>query len=206
MAKALVFKFGKSELSFGYSKVDRKKLYGFVDEEVVDGTGQGCQLATLGGDGRTLVGRGGSALLMLDADGKYCERTALKPVNENGEPLTKAASSFDAPISLERRASIADYLDHNVKAVYALVPPMGADELVAELKKGVIYTFAFSFRGGLSPDVGFLLVNPEGLPFLALGRPTRLHFVTLEQPGELDDEELSDGEDEDEDAMDFGMM
>lgn len=206
MAKALVFKFGKSELSFGYSKVDRRKLYGFVDEEVVDGAGRSCQLATLSGDGRTLVGRGGSALLMLDADGKYCERAALKPVDENGQPLTKFASSFDAPIALDRRASVAEYLDHNVKAVYALVPPMGADELLAELKKGAVYTFSFSFRGGLSPDVGFLLSNPDGLPFLALGRPTRTHFVTLEQPGELDDETLVDEGDEDEDAMDFGMM
>ena len=117
MAKALVFRHGSTDLSFNLEKVDRKRLYGQVDSEVLDEQGRPCQLAILGGDGKTLVGRGGSALCMLDVDGGYCERSALKPVGLDGAALTKVASSFAAPVALDRRASIDEYLTHNVKAV-----------------------------------------------------------------------------------------
>lgn len=206
MAKALVFRHGSTELAFNLEKVDRKKLYGQIDREVVDGQGRPCQLAILGGDGKTLVGRGGSALCMLDPDGGYCDRAALKPVDLQGAPLTKAPSTFAAPVALDRRASIDEYLTHNVKALYALQPPMGAEGLLSELRGGAIYTFAFSYRGGLDPDVGFLLASQEGAPFLAVGKPTRLQFVALPELAEPDAEADLDEESDDDDSMDFGMM
>ena len=206
MAKALVFRHGSTDLSFNLEKVDRKKLYGQVDTEVVDESGRPCQLAILGGDGKTLVGRGGSALCMLDPDGGYCDRAALKPVGMDGAPLAKVPSSFGTPIPLDRRASIEEYLSHDVKAVYALAPPMGADDLLGELRRGVLYTFAFSYRGGLDPDVGFLLANQDGTAFLAVGKKTRLQFVSL--PELADPEAATDLEEDsdDDDSMDFGMM
>ncbi len=206
MAKALVFKHGSTELQFNLEKVDRKKLYGQVDSEVVDAQGRVCQLAILGGDGKTLVGRGGSALLMLDPDGSYRERSALKPVDLEGAPLTKVPSTFAAPVVLNQRASIDDYLSHNVKALYALQPPMGAEGLLTELRGGALYTFPFSFRGGLDPDVGFLLANSEGAPFLAVGKKTRLQFVALPEIADPDTEDNLDDEGDDDDSMDFGMM
>ena len=206
MAKALVFRHGSTDLSFNLEKVDRKKLYGQVDTEVVDDQGRPCQLAILSGDGKTLVGRGGSALCMLDPDGAYCDRAALKPVGVDGAPLTKVASSFTAPVPLDRRASVDEYLSHNVKAIYALQPPMGADDLLRELRSGAIYSFAFSFRGGLEPDVGFLLASNEGTPFLAVGKKTRLQFVSLPELADPDSEADLEEESDDEDSMDFGMM
>ena len=206
MAKALVFRHGSTDLSFNLEKVDRKKLYGQVDTEVVDDKGRPCQLAILGGDGKTLVGRGGSALCMLNPDGIYCDRAGLKPVGQDGTPLTKAPSSFAAPVPLDHRASIDEYLSHNVKAAYVLQPPMGADDLLGELRKGAIYTFPFSYRGGLDPDVGFLLANSEGTPFLAVGRKTRLQFVSLPELADPDAEAELDEESDDDDSMDFGMM
>ena len=206
MAKALVFKYGSTELSFSLEKVDRKKLYGQIDSEVVDEKGRPCQLAILGGDGKTLVGRGGSALLMLDPDGGYCERSALKPVDLEGAPMTKAPSTFAAPVTLNQRATVDEYLTHNIKTLYALQPPMGADALLAELRSGAIYTFAFSYRGGLAPDVGFLLASNEGAPFLAVGKKTRLQFVALPELADPDAEESLDDESDDDDSMDFGMM
>lgn len=207
MAKALVFRHGSTDLSFNLEKVDRKKLYGQLDTEVLDAQGCPCQLAILAGDGKTLVGRGGSALLMLDPDGGHCDRAALKPVDHDGTPLTKVASSFNAPVPLDHRASVDEYLSHNVKAIYALQPPMGADDLLSELRGGAIYTFAFSYRGGLDPDVGFLLASSDGAPFLAVGKKTRLQFVALPELADPDAEsELDEEGDEDDDSMDFGMM
>jgi hypothetical protein len=206
MAKALVFRYGKADLSFQLEKVDRKKLYGYVEPEVLDGKGRACQLAILGGDGKTLVGRCGSALLMLDPDGGYCERAALKPVSPEGQPLTKAASSFSAPIPLDRRATVDEYLGHSVKAVYALTPPMGAEALVHDLKGGAIFSFPFSFRGGLDPDTGFLLTGADGTPFLAVGKQARLEFVTLRESADPDEAVELDEDETDDDSVDFGMM
>lgn len=205
MAKPLVFRHGSTELSFQLEKVDRKKLYGYVDVEAEAG-GRPCQLAILGGDGKTLVGRGGSALAMLDPDGGWCARASLSPVGLDGQPVPRVPSSFSAPIALDSRASIDEYLGHNVRAVYALTPPMGADALASELRKGVIYTFPFSYRGGLNPDVGFLLAGADGTVFLAVGQKTRLAFVSLSQIAEPDAPDGLDDEEEDDGEMDFGMM
>jgi hypothetical protein len=205
MAKPLIFRFGKSELSFQLDKLDRDKLYGYVDTEALDSQNRSCQLAMLGGDGKTLVGRGGSALQYVDADGSYCARAALKPVSPEGQPLTAVPSSFASPVSLDKRASIDEYLSHNVKSVYLLTPPLGADELVKELRSGAIYTFPFSYRGGLNPAVGFLLASSEGIPTLAVGQKTRLQFVKLSEIPDPD-EETSVEEAADDDEMDFGMM
>ena len=205
MARALSFRHGKNQLAFGLEKIDRKRLYGFVDTEVLDGTGRPCELAILASDGRTLVGRGGSSLMMLDADGKYAARGDLAPVRDTGEPVSRVPSSFDAPIALHARATIDDLLSHNIKSVYALTPPMGATELLQELRQGFVYTFPFSYRGGLDPDVGFLLVNADGAPFLLLGKPTQFQFVSLAQVESAEEDSVPEA-DEDSDDMDFAMM
>ena len=47
MAKPLIFRHGKSELSFQLDKLDRDKLYGYVDTEALDAASRACQLAIL---------------------------------------------------------------------------------------------------------------------------------------------------------------
>lgn len=205
MARALSFRHGTNELAFGLQKIDRKKLYGHVETQALDGAGRPCELSILASDGRTLVARGGSALLMLDADGQYAPRDELRPVRDTGEPVRRVPSSFDAPIALHTRASIDEFLGHNIKSAYALTPPMGAAELLDELRQGFIYSFPFSYRGGLDPDVGFLLANPDGAPFLLLGKPTQFQFVSLAQIVEAEEDSVPEADD-DSDDMDFSMM
>lgn len=205
MARALSFRHGKNELAFGLQKVDRKKLYGYVDTEVLDSAGRPCELSILASDGRTLVGRGGSALLMLDADGKYAPRGELRPVRDSGAAVPRVPSSFDAPIALDARASVDELLSHDIKSVYSLVPPVGAGELLQALRHGFMYTFPFSYRGGLDPDVGFLLANADGAPFLLLGKPTQFQFVSLAQIVESEEDSAPEADD-DSDDMDFSMM
>ena len=206
MARALTFRHGGAELAFGLEKIDRKKLYGYIEPEVQDSTGQPCELLMLGSDGRTLVGRGGSSLLMLDADGKYATRGELRPVTVGGDPVTRVPSSFDAPIDLSTPATVDALLAHNIKAAYALTPPMGATDLLRVLRQCAIFTFPFSYRGGLDPDVAFLLVNSDGAPFLLLGKPTHLEFVSLSQIADPEEDEAPDSADGDDDDMDFAMM
>jgi hypothetical protein len=205
MAKPLVFHYGDRDVPFAMEKIDRSKLYGWIDTVALDDQGRTCELATLLGDGRTIVAKGGRAIGFVSPDGEWLAKSDLKAVDLEGKEIKPVGSSFGAPIPLTNHATIEDYLSHNVKATYLMTPETLAPELIDELKKGVIYSFQYSFRGGLNPDVGFLLANPEGQVFLMVGQPTKIHFVGLEQAASLTEDEAAPEAEEDED-LDFGMM
>jgi hypothetical protein len=204
MAKPLVFRFAGAELALGMNKVDRSGLYGFVETETLDEKGRRCSMATLANDGQTLVGAGGTAFVSLSPDGQWLDKSKLTPVDTDGRKLTPVASSFGAPIPLEKAATIDEYLGHNIRAVYQLDAEADMSALEAELKKGTIFTFPYSYRGGLEPDVGFILLGADGNVFLAVGTPTRMEFVGLEQAGGVVEEESAAEEEGEE--IDFGMM
>ena len=69
MAKSLVFQFDGANVAFQMNKIDRSKLYGYKELEILDEQGQTCELATLADDGKTIVGRGGISIGYLSADG-----------------------------------------------------------------------------------------------------------------------------------------
>jgi hypothetical protein len=203
MSKLLNLQYNGTPVALALEKVDRAKLYGFTDIEVQDDEGRPCELATLNGDGHTLAGKGGAALAQLSSSGLWCDKSALKPVNLNGEPITPVKSTFDAPVSLEQQASIDDYLNHNITSVYQLSAEGEAHTgLIEELKKGTIYTFPFSYRGGLEASTAFLLLGGDGNPFLAIGQEATLEFVGLKQVAAVTEEET---EAEEDDMLEFGF-
>ncbi len=204
MAKPLVLRFAGTEIAFDLEKVDRSKLYGTREVEAVDEKGRKCDLATLADDGRTVIGRGGTAHAMLSPEGAWLEKSALKPVDPEGKPITPVPSTYSAPVPLGSKASIEEYLSHNIRSVYVVRPQGDASALGKELQSGAIYTFPYSFRGGLEADAAFLLAGKDGNVFLAVGNPTRIRFVGLEQAASLTEE--GPGEEEDEESLDFGMM
>ena len=61
MAKPLTVVYRGETVHLDLKKVDRDKLYGYSDLEVVDDAGKPCELATLIGDGHSIVGKGGTA-------------------------------------------------------------------------------------------------------------------------------------------------
>lgn len=206
MAKPLVFQWRDRPLSFSMSKVDRTKLYGFKETEVLDDRGNRCELATLAQDGQTIVSRGGAALGNLTVDGEWIDKSALRPVNPAGETVQPVASSFAAPIPLTERATLEDYLDCAVRSVYLMESTDDLGELADELRQGTIYRFPYSFRGGLEPDLGFLLANAEGKIFAAIGKPSKVEFLALAQAAAAVDEDELAGDEDEADAMDFSMM
>lgn len=202
MAKPLVVNLAGVEFPLSLSKVERSDLYGFIEVETLDEQGRKCTLATLADDGRTLVGQSGTALATLSPDGQWLDRKALRPVDNQGQPITPAASSYAAPVPLQKTCTIDEYLSHNVRSVYQVSGETDLGPLLTELKKGTIYQFPYSFRGGLEPDAGFLLLGADGTPFLAIGTATRLEMIGLQQAGTADDEP----EAEDDESIDFSMM
>ena len=205
MPRTLTFSFKNAQIAVSPEKVDRSKLYGFIDVEALDSKGRPCTLATLADDGRTLVGVGGTSFGVLSPDGEWLDKSKLKPVNSEGLPIQPVPSSYAAPVPLEKTATIEEYLSHNIKGVYVINPgEADASALFAELKKGTIFSFPYSFRGGLEADAGFLLMAADGTPFMAIGQPTSLHFVGLETPITIEEDTGEEGEGGDE--VDFSMM
>jgi hypothetical protein len=203
VAKPLVFQFGARRLSFTLNKVDRSKLYGYKETEALAEDGDRCELATLADDGCTVVGRGGTGIGQLSADGHWCDKQTLKPIDPEGKQIKPVPSSFSAPIRLFETASVGEYLDHTIRLVYHVTTEDDVNELVAELKKGTLFSFPYSYRGGLVADAGFLLLGEEDNIFLVVGNPTRLEFIGLQQVAVVDEDEEEEGE---EDSMDFDMI
>jgi len=195
MARTLDFAFAGKTSACKLEKVDRRKLYGYVESEVLDGADQRCELATLASDGRTVIPAGGIGLASFSPDGRWLEKSELSAVDLEGNP-----------IELDDKVTIEEYLSHNIRLVYALEAEDGIDKaLLAELNKGNIYKFEFSYRGGLNADAAFMLEGKDGTVWMAVGAPTDIEFVSYEQVGFT---ESADGDEggEDEDGIDFGMM
>ncbi len=205
MPRPILFSFQDQETSFGMNKVDRARLYGYRELEVLDEGGRPCQLATLADDGRTLVGKGGTGIGYLTADGNWCEKEDLRPVDLEGETIQPVPSSFAAPIPISQQATFDDYLSHNIRLVYEMELPENGDQdrLVQAVLDGAIFKFSYSYRGGLEADTGFLLANQERQVFLLIGDATELHFVGLQQAAVPEADDTSQDVD---DLMDFGMI
>jgi hypothetical protein len=205
MAKPLVFQWRDRPISFQMAKVDRARLYGFKESEVLNDQGQRCELATLAQDGQTVVGRGGTAFGTVTVDGTWIEKSQLTPVDPTGQPIQPVASSFAAPVPLVEQVSPEEYLDCAVRAVYLMETADDIGPLAEEFAQGTIYRFPYSFRGGLEPDQGFLLANAEGKIFCAIGKPVKVEFIGLAQAAAAVEDEDAESEEE-ADAMDFSMM
>lgn len=201
MAKPLVFQWGDTDLSFQVNKVDRSKLYGYKEIEVLAGNDI-CELATLADDGRTVVGKGGTGLGYLNVDGLWSEKSSLKPVDVEGNEIKPVASSFSAPIKLFETVSADHYLAHNIRLVYQLDCEGELETLRTELKRGTIFSFPYSYRGGLEANAGFLLLGEDGNIFLAVGDPTKVEFIGLQQIAVAEEEAGGD----ETDLMDFDMI
>ncbi|MFN6962916.1 MAG: hypothetical protein ACK4S4_04030 [Pyrinomonadaceae bacterium] len=186
MARPLILSLDGQEFPVYIEKIDRDRLYGSVEVEAFDEKGNPAAIKVLAPDGRTLIDKGGTALTVVDEDGDSLGRSELKAVDDNGEPIEPVPSSFGRTNVLQR-AEVDDYLAQIVKSVYAVRP---ADDVPLEylhdhLAAGEMYTFPFSYRGGLEYDSGFVVGSGEDA-FLVVGKPAALQFVKLNQAAVLD--------------------
>ena len=203
MAKPIRFSFAGQESVFEMHKVDRSRLYGYKELEVLDEHGNACTLTTLAKDGQSLIGKGGTGIGYIDTDGSWCEKDQLNPVDLEGSPITPVASSFASPIELSEQATTELFLDHNIRLIYELDSDQIAPELAERLQDGTVFTFPYSYRGGLEADAGFLMTNSAGEIFFLVGAPCNVEFKGLQQAPATADYEADDS---DNSLMDFDMI
>lgn len=205
MAKPLVVELNGQSFDLHLEKVDRTKLYGFVETEVLDETGKPCSVGTLTGDGHSIVGRGGSAIAYLSPDGLWRKKAELRPVDPAGDLISPVKSTFDAVVPLNRTVTIDEYLAHNIHLIYRLTAEQEPTALLEELKAGTIFHFPFSYRGGIEASAGFLLQAADGNIFLCVGSPTKLEFIGLKTAAPIAPEE-PDTDADDADLLDFSIV
>ena len=202
--------FQRETLSFTLEKIDRDKLYGYVETQTLDSAGMQCERALLTGDGHTLAGKGDTAIAYLSPAGLWRERSELRAVDMDGAAIIPVKPTFASPVNLDdanRRATLEEYLSHNVRLVYRLMPEgdVSPGALLAELEEGTIYRFPFSYRGGdwAIADAGFLLLGADGGIYLCVCTPCALDYATLNAPAAITDDEEEPEEDEE---LDFSVL
>lgn len=203
MARPLILSLDGTEIAVSLIKIDREKLYGTVEIEAFDEKGREASLKVLAADGKTLIEKGGTALATVSEKGDSLDRTKLTPVDADGEKIEPVQSSFGEPNTL-KKATAEDYLSQIVKSVYLLKPFEGSDidYLKDHLSADQIYSFPFSYRGGVEHDDAFVLgANNEA--FMVTGKKSNFEFLKLNQAAVLDS-----GEEEDisADDLDFDLL
>lgn len=204
MARALQFEVDGESLAVAIEKVDRRKIYGWVDGKAFDRDNLPCYMGSLSGGGLYLFGREAFEQGYLNQAGEWVERNELLTVDAEGAKLNAVDSSFKSSISLADEVSIDDYLPYNTKLAYQL----SADTAAAPSDKvgERIFQFTFNYTTSYEPDHAFLLNNGEGL-FMVIGQRAEYAFIGKEEESDLSaaDEEDAD-EEEAGDIMDFSMM
>ncbi len=192
MPRLLTLSHAGTEVDVAVEKIDRKKLYGYVELEVEDGEGRACETATLADDGQTLIPRGGIGHLYLSRSGQLLSPDDLTAIRPSGEPIEPVPSSFESGIQLDHTAEPKDILLTGIAYLYRLVPDGGVDlpeALQQAFADGTIYRFRFSYRGGTTAYDAFALRSGGGDLFMLVGTPLDAEYLTFEQIApDLDDE------------------
>lgn len=189
MARTVSLSWQGQELHLPFSKVDRRRLYGWRQRLALDPEGRPCRAADLTADGALVLLPGMSAQSHYDMSGIWYPNDSLVPMLPDGTIVDRVSSTLGVAQSVEPVEPEA-LLDLQVSSVYQLDPPPEADDLVTALRGGTLLRLPFSYRGGAEPDQAILVGNDEGI-FAIVGRPVSPEWCLLEDvaPPVLDDEE-----------------
>lgn len=199
MAKELIFKLGDKEYAASPVKLERKKIYGWTETVASDRNGETCVPAYLSMEDILIIPSGGLKQASVDNNGKWLNKSELTAYDETGENILPILpSAFDAPIDLNLKATIEEFLDNDWESVYQLI-----NQELAELLGDDIYKFEFSYRGGTNHNDGYLVSTPSGL-FLFAGDAQEFTPIGLAEETFID--ELDEPENEEIDDLDFSMF
>lgn len=203
MARPLILSLDGTEFPVTLVKIDRDKLYGRVEIEAFDEKGREASLRVLAADGKTLIDKGGTALATITDKGDSVDRNDLVPITIDGEKIEQVPSSFNQT-NILKPATVEDYFTQVVKSVYVVSAHEDADisELHDHLSTERIFTFPFSWRGGIEYDNAFL-IGSGGEAFMVVGKQAEFQFIKLNQAAVL---ESAEEEEISADDIDFDLL
>ena len=202
MARELMLRMGPESYSLAPVKVERRKIYGWTELRVIDSNGEVCRNASLDSNGVTVIPAGATKIGMVDDDGKWMDKSELRPVHSDGTEAELIPSSFESGIVLEKKATAEEYLDLITTSVYVLNGE-GAEDLAKKIGDD-IFSFRFNYTADYEDSPAFLISNGEAV-FIITGQNAKYEYLSLEEKSDLDiDEEETDECDLDD--LDFNMM
>lgn len=199
MAKELNFVLGSKTYAAAPVKLDRKKMYGWSTKVAFDHNGKECDIAYLNTDDSQLLPSGAVKQGIVDDSGRWIERGDLVACDEQGNKLEMHESSFNVMITLNKRANSQEFLDNEWEQVYQLDNNQLLDAVGSD-----IYSFPFSYKGGVNSLDAYLIGTDNGL-FLLAGRKIDFAPLTLREEAIIDESDV-ELVDEDIDELDFGMF
>ena len=203
MAKAIEFVADNFKFAAALTKVDRDKVYGFIELKVKDDSAKPCILGSILDDGKTLILNGSTALKTVDAKYNELDKKQLKVVYQNDEDAILVPSSFDGEVKLSQ-ASFDDLFNLEISSVYQLEFEDSSTLKSASdhLANGKLFRFIFNYRADYEGADAILISNSEGV-FALTGRIIEFPFLDNQLSNSV--ESLFEETVEDEE-MDFGML
>ena len=203
MAKAIQFVAGKLKFAAVLTKIDRDKVYGFIEVKVNDDKGNPCIMGSLLDDGRTLVLNGATALKTVDASFNELDKKELKVIYQDGKDAVLVPSSYEGEVNLTE-TSLDDLFNLEVTSVYQLdfEDALQKKSVSDFLASGKVARFLFNYRADYEGADAILIANANGI-FALTGRI--IDFPFLKNEVEPISETLVEQPIEEE-GMDFGML
>jgi len=203
MGKNLTFSIGKQTYAAAPVKVDRDKVYGFVEHQVLDKNGNVCATGNLLDDGQTLILSGATAMKTVNTQNTEVDKKTLKTVYMDGKDAILVPSSYEGTIDLTR-ATLDDLFNLEVSSVYQLTweDADAKKGMLKELDGGQLFRFIYNYRADYE-GADALLLAAQNEVFVLSGR--LLDFSYLENKTAAPIAEAESTEEEEED-MDFGML
>ena len=199
MARELILNLNKNKSTFGISKIDRKKLYGFKKRLFLDEKGKECSKANLEEETGIVFVSSDISSSYIDHKGNFVEKKELEAINDDGKKVKKEDSTLGKEVDLTT-TSIEEALNLKVNSVYHLEPKDFDKDLKSKLDKGDIFSFPFNYYADFKLEDGILLKGKKDY-FALIGRKTTCNWVG-EHSEDLP-EEVEEFEDND---LDFEMM
>ena len=204
MAKAIQFVAGKLKFAAALTKIDRDKVYGFIEVKVNDDKGNPCIMGSLLDDGRTLVLNGATAMKTVDASFNELDKKELKVVYQDGKDAVLVPSSYEGEVSLTE-TTLDDLFNLEITSVYQLdFEDASQKKSVSDyLADGNVARFVFNYRADYEGADAILIANADGI-FALTGRI--IDFPYLENKLAPLAATLVEETVEEEEGMDFGML
>ena len=205
MAKPITFNTGEKSFQAAINKVDRDKVYGYIEESISDANGEICLTGNLLDDGSTIILSGATALKTVDFNNNEVDKKSLKAVYMDGKDATLIPSSYDGEVKLEL-ANADDLYNLEVTAVYQL-----DFENLSVAKKDVLtyfegekyYRFVFNYRADYEGADAIMLATENDV-FVLTGRMLSFEYLENKNKPVVIEEEVTTGNEED--NIDFGML
>jgi hypothetical protein len=203
MARLASFKIGNTSFKAAINKIDRDKIYGFVDEFTYDMNGDECTLGAVLNDGSTFVLSGATAMKKVDEKLHEVDKSEIKTVKIDGSEAVLQPSIFDIETVLEE-TELDALLDLQVELSYQLSFENDSDKATAIsiLKTEKAYFFLYNYRADYEAADAYLLSNGKEI-FALSGKIVKFEYLdnkTIIPIDEFEEETASDEE------LDFSML